>query len=152
VNLVITKSKREDINCLESRLREVDLLETASFGVSPKDALIDGLDGMAFTAKDKKDKVVCMFGSADTDIKGTGVVWMLGSVLVEKYKKDVLKLTKQCVEKICKPYSSVYNYIHESNAKSMRWLRWCGFDVDNARTYQFGGENFFYFHKDLSDV
>ena len=93
-----------------------------------------------------------MFGSADTDIKGTGVVWMLGSVLVEKYKKDVLKLTKQCVEKICKPYSSVYNYIHESNAKSMRWLRWCGFDVDNARTYQFGGENFFYFHKDLSDV
>ena len=151
MNLVITESKREDIDDLEGRLRDIDLLEVSSFGVSPKEALLEGLDGMVFTAKDKDDNVVCMFGSADSEVKGTGVVWMLGSGLVEKYKKDVIKLTKDCVKKICAPYKCVYNYIHQSNDKSIRWLKWCGFNV-GSQVHQFGGQDFYYFHKDLNNV
>lgn len=153
MNLVITEAKREDVDGLCNRLRDIDMLEVSSLGGTAKEALLEGFDGgMIFTAKDKKDNVVCMFGSADAEVGDAGVVWMLGSELVDTYKKDVLKLTKKFVEIISKPYKEVYNYIHEKNKKSIRWLKWCGFDVDCSRTYQFGGENFYYFKKDLSHV
>ena len=150
MNLVITESVKSDVDGMQDNLRKIDKLEVTSIGGTPREALLEAFDGgMTFTAKDKQDNVVCMFGSVDSQVKDTGVIWMLGTPLVDKYKKDVMKLTHKFVKKVCEPYRHVYNYIHKDNKKSMRWLKWCGFNVDKSRTYQFGGEPFYFISKEV---
>ena len=107
MNLVITESVKSDVDGMQDNLRKIDKLEVASLGGTPREALLEAFDGgMTFTAKDKQDNVVCMFGSVDSQVEDTGVIWMLGTPLV-KYKKDVMKLTHKFVKKVCEPYERV---------------------------------------------
>lgn len=154
MNLKITKAEKCDAESLCEALRDIDELEITSMGGTPREALLEAFEGgMIYTAKDKAGKVVCMFGSGDSEYeKGSGVVWMLGSPLVEKYKKDVIRLTKRFVNKITSPYKKVYNFIHKDNSKSIRWLEWCGFNIDKSEKHEFGGESFYFFHKEVADV
>lgn len=152
MNLNITKAEKCDAESLCKELRDIDKLEIKSMGGTPREALLSSLDDMTFTAKDKSGRVVCMFGSLRSDyIEEWGIVWMLGSPLVDKYKKDIIQLTKKFVNKITSPYKKVYNYIHQDNKKSIRWLKWCGFKVDKKK-YMFGGEIFYFFQKDINHV
>lgn len=147
----IVKTIPLHIEEMKGKLRDIDKLEI--YAVSrkdPDDALVNSVDMSEKTwTVIYDDEPVAVFGVAKEGLLSTrGIPWMLGTPGMLKIKKDILLNSKIYIYEMSKGFTELFNYVHEDNLASKRWLKWCGFSIAKAIPYGIGGEPFHRFSLD----
>jgi hypothetical protein len=70
--------------------------------------------------------IVGIFGVNRIDNK-SGIVWLMGSDNLTKYKKEFYKVSKEYLELFLKEFKTVFNYVDERNKTTTKWLKKLGF-------------------------
>jgi hypothetical protein len=110
--------------------REVEAMN----GRDPRIALIDGVvrSSEAWTGR-IDGRVACMWGVGPGDVMGwTGVPWMLGSEAVAANATILLRQSRAFVERWRGMYPVLRNMVDARHHRSIRWLRWLGFEIGPA--------------------
>lgn len=121
---------------LADDLRQSDLDEIkAHSGEDPSVALISSVmvSDHAWVILDG-DTPIAAFGCAPTGEPGEALVWLLGSPLMDTPANaaGILRLSTRYMDEMHKTYPVLWNHIDDRNKRSMRWLRWCGFELREA--------------------
>jgi len=119
-------------------LRQVDRQEIwASHHETPEDALPRAISRsqMAWTIL-WDNQPAAMFGVAPaTALSDVGVIWLLGTPLLEKFSTPFLRFSKHKVKEIRRHFSRLVNHVDARNAVSLEWVRWLGFTVHPPEPY-----------------
>ena len=72
--------------------------------------------------------------------------WLLGTDAMKKVKLDFIKLSRRYVDDMQELYPRLENYVHAENKVSIRWLKWCGFELaEEPEEYGVNPEKFYRF-------
>ena len=151
---------KEDAYSLAPRMRQADINEIkASHGVKPLDALLEPFNsyytGTAYSIiSDIDDIVIGMFGSRSTDDSNYGCAWLLSSeeLRTQSHKKQFLKQCRKWGNKINKPFRFIYNYVDARNWQSLKWLKFCGFEIITTEKYGLENIDFHLLVRDSKNV
>lgn len=112
-------------------MREIDQVECALMGYSPKNALRTGLLNSTLVWTFKLDgRAEAMFGAAPISlIGGSGRAWMLMTDEAERQRTALVRLGRIYTAAMHEHYDVLTNWIHADNAKSIRWLSRLGYAV-----------------------
>ena len=145
---------------LAPRLRDGDKAEVRAMGHTPFNALMEAFDlpdAEVFSIIEVENEddeeavgeVIAMFGvSTSPDAPEHGVPWMLASPQLETYSKQFLRYCRTWVDRLQERYEVLYNLVHCQNTQGLRWLQWCGFEVQTKTKYGSGGEEFYLFTRE----
>lgn len=133
---------------LAADMREADRREVwASHRDKPYEALSRSLKASdrAWTAL-VGGRPVLIWGVARSGclLSEKGSPWMLGTNELPQYWLEFLRQSRGWVEKMQKGYALLENYVHGANEISIRWLKWCGFQMAEEATV-FNREIFYRF-------
>lgn len=147
----ITQAMSDHIPAIAQNMRRADRREVwASHRHSPGEALEHALQGseLAWTCF-VHGQPAFMWGVARQGslISRTGAPWLLGTEGLYAVRRDFLKQSRFYVGMMQSRFSRLENYVHAGNALSMRWLKWCGFTVENDATL-INGEPFYLFWRE----
>ncbi len=120
------------------RMREADKAEIwAASHAEPYHALKTGLEQSPLCWSGLVDGApVCMFGVAPlTLLGGTGIVWMLGTDDVQEHARAFLRRNKSFIAQMMGRFYRLENWVDARNTLSIRWLRWLGFVIEEAKPY-----------------
>lgn len=82
------------------------------------------------------DEVVMVYGIIPTNmLVGSGLIWALGTDAVTHNAKQFLKVSPDCLHECFMTYNHLYNWVDERNAASKRWLKWLGFELQEAEPF-----------------
>lgn len=73
--------------------------------------------------------------SPNSIITGGGTIWMLGTDGLKDAKLAVLRHSRAWTQSMLQKYGELSNYVDARNEVSIRWLKWLGFTVDEAKPY-----------------
>lgn len=107
-----------------NRRRPSEALQGSMAGTrDPKTGLING-------------RVGCMFGVAEATFLSTdGVPWLLGSTELPRHAKAFLRMSRAYMQETRLSYPVLRNLVDSRNTQSIRWLRWLGFDILDAKPF-----------------
>lgn len=115
---------------LAPRLREADRREiSAVVGSDPLVALKNCVD-LSIPCYAIADASVpyALFGVVpDSDTKGQGSVWLLGSDKLVEHPFFVIRHSRLWVERLQDHYKVLWNCVDARNVVHIRWLKWSGF-------------------------
>ena len=80
-------------------------------------------------------------------ISRVGAPWLLGSERIYAVRREFLKQSRAYVERMQAHFPYLENRVHAANHFSMRWLKWCGFTV-NDTPEMINGESFYSFWRE----
>jgi hypothetical protein len=127
----VRKTKEQDCLILSKIMRKVDKQEIWSSGrFKPIEALLDGFNlskGNCYTLFLNMD-IVGIFGVSKVQ-DNIGVVWLMGSDNLTKYKKEFYKVSREYLELFLKEFKTVFNYVDERNTTTSKWLQKLGFKL-----------------------
>ncbi len=96
------------------------------------------------------DELVCMWGVCPISLlSGSGSPWMLGTDLIKKKQRIFLRRSKPWLDDIRKDYRYLENFVDARNTLSIKWLKWLGFEMDEAEPYGIHGEPFHKFTMEI---
>lgn len=78
---------------------------------------------------------ICMFGVAPGGFIGEGRPWMIGARDLDRHAMIFLRRCKGQVEEMLSITSLMVNYVHTENRRAIQWLRWLGFEIEEAQPY-----------------
>ena len=136
-------------DCLEMapNMRSQDAKEVmASHGFEPYAALHESykVSTEANSIIHADGSVVGMFGV--TNVGSYAVPWLLGTDKLIQTRRIMLPVAKQWVDEIIERYPLLFNYVHEDNTISRRWLKSLGFEfIKLEKEYGVGKEPFIQF-------
>lgn len=147
----IRKADYNDCVKLSQNLRDADKVELEALDKNPFQALIQSLafSDVTFTLVDPNDETnpAAMLGVGPGLYHGSGVVWLLGSPVIDTHGWKFLRGSKEILDhlfKISPNYLSLYNCVHSENLVHINWLRWLGFKFirevytsHNTKFYEF---------------
>jgi len=91
-------------------------------------------------------KVMCIFGV--NPIKDQiGIIWLLGTKFFDEHGNVFIFRCKTVFDEVMRPYKYVLNYVYVENKKSIKWLRWLGFKIEEAEPVGVNGALFHRFEK-----
>jgi len=133
---VPNKQAAEWLVGLAEDLRQTDLDEIAAHtGDDPAVALISSVmvSTHAWVILDGDDPIAA-FGCAPSGAPGDAQVWMLGADAMDRPANaaGILRLSRPYLDEMQRTYARLWNHIDARNDRSMRWLEWCGFTVNEA--------------------
>jgi len=105
-----------------------------------------------YTAVDQDNNIVCMFGvvlvndAMERPEWNHGIIWLLGSDLMDTYYRDIIRVNKKWLNLIQVDHNYVSNYISIHQEKSIKWLRWLGFEF-NSKSVLVKGVEMVYFYR-----
>lgn len=138
----VVPATEEHVDFLKGRLRQSDIDECeASVGMGPDEALVYSfsVSQRAWTAL-VGDKPILMFGVAAWSlVSKVGAPWLLGTDDIEKHKVGVAIHSRPCVAEMAKGFELLENWVDTRNKISIKWLKWCGFKVDEAGPFGTSG-------------
>ena len=116
---------------LAPRLRAADRAEVEALGHSAESALLTSLRGALWArAALLGDRPVCMWGvGAASLIGGVGYPWMLGSALLDRFPRDLLRVSRAQLAEMQTLFPQMEGYVDARYAKAVRWLSWLGFTL-----------------------
>ena len=141
--------RTKDINTLKANTVWVDKLAVKGFraidemecraaaGVSAYEAAIKAvqLSDSAWVAF-HKHQPFCVFGYyIPIPLTRVGVPWLLGTNEMREAGKPLIALGKRFVDFMLTECERLENYVHESNEKSIRWLEYLGFTIDEPKPF-----------------
>lgn len=131
------------------RVRQADIMEFEAFnGWDARRVLETGLVTSTFAcAGTINGRVITIFGVAPGSmIGGTGIPWLVGTDDLEKYQRTFLRRCRKVVNAMQTVYPYLENYVDERNIVAKTWLRWLGFELENASPVGHFGLPFHRFH------
>ncbi|MFL6728060.1 MAG: hypothetical protein ACJ8FS_16330 [Sphingomicrobium sp.] len=130
----IIPARPTHIGPIATRMREIDKLECAVFGHSPKNALRAGLmsASLAWTAL-VNGRPEAMFGVSTVSLlDNEGRPWMLMTDEAMRHSVALVRFGRVYTEAIQRHYAILQNWVHAENAVSIRWLSRLGFAVGSV--------------------
>lgn len=80
------------------------------------------------TALDSHNRVVCVYGLSRHPAQAeVGVVWLLGTALLDKHMFQLCKEARTVLASWHKKFPILTNFTDKRNTRVLRWLRWLGF-------------------------
>lgn len=151
VNWSIVPAAPEHIPSIAGNMRQADRREVwACHRHTPQEALESSLrrSEAAWTCL-VHGRPAFMWGVARVGslVSLVGAPWLLGTPDILTVRKEFLRQCPAYVDTMQKRFPRLENRVHAGNGISIRWLRWCGFTVENTPTRQ-NGEDFFLFWRD----
>lgn len=89
---------------------------------------------------------VALFGASGGQ-DGTGVPWLLATDEIERHGLAFYRASKKFIAEMRGMYDYLENYVDERNVLSVRWLRWAGFEMDDAVPFGSGMFHRFWWKK-----
>ena len=127
-----------DVDIIVDNMRLPDIRECALVGVTPMIALhvpFEEEGARGFTICHKK-KPIAMCGVTSMDkYMHTGKIWFLGTDEVDDIWKSFYKHSKLILSFLAIGYDVVENYVPIDHEKTIRWLKWIGFQVENQQYF-----------------
>jgi len=81
-------------------------------------------------------RVVGIFGVApDPRANSKGSPWLLASNDIEKMSMYILQNCRYYILQIADMFEILENYVDARNKESQRWLKWCGFVLEDPTPY-----------------
>lgn len=77
-------------------------------------------------------------------LTGRGCPWLLGTTLLDKHKKEILKEAPQTLSLMKMYNKKLENYVDARNKRAIRVLKWLGFNIEPPVVY---GPNKMLFHR-----
>lgn len=82
------------------------------------------------------DNPVCAWGVVRTSIlSSVGVPWLLATPEFEEEGLEIVKQSKTYSELMKSRFRLLTNYVDARQEKSIRWLKWLGFTIEEAKPY-----------------
>ena len=127
----VVAARPNHLGTIANRMQDIDRLECAASGRTPKDSLRYGLRHSISCYTVKVDgRPEAMFGVLTTSfIHGEGAPWMLLTDTGAKQYKAIVRLGKQYLGAMFDHYTLLHNSVHADNAKAIRWLASLGFAI-----------------------
>lgn len=139
------------ISYVADHMREADVVEVmASGGFTPYEALDISIAKSQFAAVAWVDDEPCaVYGLIVQDaLSGVGVPWMLATENALKHRREFLKQSPGIITQMLNICPTLYNYVHAENTTSIRWLKWLGFEFEDALPLGQNGELFHRFYRE----
>lgn len=125
-----------DAALLAANLREADRAELAASGFD--EALYPIEKSVAHSllcwTTTVDGEVACIVGATWSG-EGMGAPWMLGTPLVERHARVLMRKTPHYIGLMLLAFSHLHNYVHAENKTSVRWLRRLGFTLAEPQPY-----------------
>jgi len=137
-----------DVKAIAANMRAYDKLECAVAGLTPQQALEEGVAGSDWAVTAEVDEVpVCMFGvrASDDLLSDQGHPWMLCVDGIEAHVRHLVRYTRGYLEAMGEEFQTLSNLVHADNVNAIRFIRWCGFQLGAPVTVK--GEAFLPFEK-----
>lgn len=115
-------------------MRDIDQLECAVFGHSPKQALRNGLlaSSIAWTVK-IEDRPEAMFGAATMSLLDASArPWLLMTDVAAKHHRALVRLGRIYTDALHRHFDILENWVHADNASSIRWLARLGYAIGSV--------------------
>lgn len=87
-----------------------------------------------------------VYGVNNTNLKGHGVVWAVGTDLISRGGLDLVGWGVSVVRRLFEEYHCLFNYVDARNTAHIRWLKGMGFKFP-GRTIKQNGYPFHFFYK-----
>jgi hypothetical protein len=82
------------------------------------------------------DEPVCVWGVVkESMLFNAGTPWMIGSKALDRNATKFLRHCRPEVMKLLDNYDILENYVDARNRRSIQWLRWLGFNIEEAEPY-----------------
>ena len=129
----------DDVIDLVVNMRQADLEELAALKVRDfVGAVAHSIEHSAFCYTATSDgKVAAIFGvvPAAGMIDPWGVPWMLGTDLVRKHQRVLMRESRPYIQRMLRAYPHLFNYVHAENHAAKRWLKSVGFSLQPAEPH-----------------
>jgi hypothetical protein len=145
------ESTLEDAIYLSTRLRKSDIEEVYAShemdaGIALKEAFVRS--SMCWTGLNG-DRPVAMFGCNAPSVMATSASpWMLGTDELDRAAIGIGRASLYYINKMLERYDYLENFIDARQKKSIRWLKWCGFTIEEPFPVGRHGEMFHRFWKE----
>lgn len=116
-------SDRKEIYYLAALTPPAAIKATAAMSAYGKTALVNG------------EPCVIWGVARRTFLSDVGVPWLLGTPLAEQYQFRFGRATRVYFEEAASRFPVMENYALAENRKTIRWLKWLGFDMEEAQPY-----------------
>jgi len=145
VKEVVRKPIQDDVEYLIANIRPEDAEEIDALDGSSVRRILDETPDLLKNSLvwEVNGRIVCMFGV--TPIKeqeGMGIIWLLATEEFDKYSRMFVVRCKRVFKEVMSKYEYVFNYAHSKNVKSIRWLEWLGFTIQDPEPLGHKGANF----------
>lgn len=134
----ILPALREHAEELALNLRPEDLEEISLSGFGdPLEAILSSIEVSALAyALLIDDEVVAIAGVAPrrTD-HSVGVVWCLKGLGIHRHPLTFVRLCRPAIAHFLGHYPTLTNIVDAKYSAALRWARWMGFTVDEARPF-----------------
>jgi hypothetical protein len=137
VTYTINVARVSDAIELVDNLRPIDELEVSyvwgkDFYASARYSI--KASALAWSVRDSEGKLLMIFGVAPVSGEvSVGAPWMLATVHFEGYSKALLRESRHYVNLMNSAYPFLINMALEKNHKTIRWLKWCGFEFPDKK-------------------
>ncbi len=144
-----------DVAQLSHKIRKADRDEIkASDNVAPSEALLAPFhykEAITFSViGTDEEHVIAMFGSVPSPEKGYGVAWLLSSEELFNYKKEFIKQCPKWIKELGEPYTYIYNFVDVRNTKTLKWLKYLGFEqIETVNNYGYEKRPFILITKEM---
>lgn len=117
------------------RLRPGDALEIAALGETQESSFAKALGRSLWAEAYLIDgEVAVIRGVILTSLLG-GVAnaWLLSGEPIERHRRSFMELTRAGIERLRGEHEHIVSCVHADYARSIRWLRWLGFEIGPAQ-------------------
>ncbi len=149
----IEKAVPADAARLAFNMRACDRDEVwASHMRTPVEAVTMGIFFSLETRVAKyKGEPFLIFGvTPATSLSDRGIIWMLGTTLLADHRTWFLRESRREVSRISRGFRTVENWVDARSRANIRWLRWVGFQIGEAKPYGVFGMPFHHFEMEVS--
>lgn len=144
---VVRTTTSLDIEMMKKHLRASDVQEVwASHHHTPEKALelSFAVSELCLTV-DVKGMPAVIFGiTPQTLLDNSALVWMLATNRIRLIRKSFIKECRHYIDMMLIRYPILENYVDARNKLSIRWLKWCGAEIEEAAPY--GVERLLFHH------
>jgi hypothetical protein len=96
---------------------------------------------------DVKGMPAVIFGiTPQTLLDNSATVWMLATEKIRHIRKSFVKECQHYIDMMLIRYPVLENYVDARNVESIRWLKWCGAVIEEAKPYGVEQLPFHYFY------
>lgn len=139
------KPTPELIQYIADNMRQADIDEvTAASNVTPLQAIEGGVEVSSFSSVAVIDgDVVAIMGVVkNSTLTDNGIPWLLGTDNIVKHRREFLDASPSVLEAMTDVCPNLVNHVYVKNTVSIRWLKWLGFKIEEAKPFGVNGELF----------
>lgn len=129
----LVRATQAHVDQLVADMRDEDAAECAAFGLTPAQALSRCLASRNTLAGVADDKTVAIFGLRTGDYHPRlSLIWLLSSREANAHKIAFARWSKAFVDDKKHTHKWMGNFVDARYEKSVKWLKWLGFEIRPA--------------------